>query len=152
MAVGNPAPPRPRSLEPFSRLMTSSGDRLTAVRMAAPRSIGAKMTGPVCTMPSSTRAATFASDRSRRTISGTSAGSMRVTTAPSTSADGGWSLMPRQDVYPSVIAPSGLVSPNRQPAARSKAAATAAMPCCFSTTALHSRTTCRPTGAREKKW
>ncbi len=59
--------------------------------------------------------------------------------------------MPMQETYCRLKVPSADVSPNLQPAAFSNASATAGMPCCFSTTALQSRTTVRPRGVREKK-
>ena len=52
----------------------------------------------------------------------------RVKTTPLMTAAGSWSFIPTQEVSWRPISPSAVVSPNRQPAASSKARATADRP------------------------
>ena len=119
--------------------MTSSGvqgDRF--LRMAAPDLKGAKMTGPFLRMLLSTMARTSGERLApspvfltslrmslpafiAATISLTLARVSRVKTTPLIRAEGSWSFMPMQDVSWRPIRPSGVVSPNRQPASFSKA-------------------------------
>ena len=149
--------------------MTCSGVMDTALRTAAPDSWAPKRTGPRFRMLLATMARTssdwFAPSPNRstrsaagvpasrpRTIARAFSGVRAVKTTPSTMAEGSWSFMPMQEVGKSPIRPSGETSPNRQPAASSKARATAVRPFIREVTESFRYTVDVPRGVREKKW
>src|SRR5262245_6376964 len=128
MPVGNPAPPRPRSLDLITSAITCSGVRLSAALRPAPRLMGANSTGPgfarleptsvlgneVFGAPSPGHSAAATPSplaRIAATILLTSATARRTNGVPLTRAEGSRSAMPMSLVQEREYLPSRVVWP-----------------------------------------